>query len=257
MKITILGSGSAYGSPQVSGFAGSCDLKNKKNFRLRSSFYLEDKKDNLYVECGPDFREQTLKYNISEINNLFVSHGHFDHIGGVGDLVCWAAKKKNIINIYGSIETLEEIKIRFPYMFNDKLKEIKKKQLALTVVKEEEFFYPVGTMMKLLPLSYTHSNLRSFGFRYKDFVFTPDLEYIPNSTRTYLEDMDLWLVECNDLENSYNNHNYLEQSIKWFEKYKPKRMVLNHLDVSIDYESVSKMLPSGIELAFDGMILEL
>ena len=37
VKFIILGSGSSMGVPRADGYSGNCDLKNKKNFRTRSS----------------------------------------------------------------------------------------------------------------------------------------------------------------------------------------------------------------------------
>ncbi|GMO66716.1 MAG: hypothetical protein Ta2D_12650 [Rickettsiales bacterium] len=70
-------------------------------------------------------------------------------------------------------------------------------------------------------------------------------------------DAKLWILENNNLNDEKNGHNYLEQSLKWIEKFKPKQVILNHLNTTIDYEKVSKMLPKGVELAWDGMIVEI
>lgn len=72
MKITILGSGSAYGSP-VAGvkLPENVDAKNPKNFRTRSSIYLQDNGGNLLVECGPDFRQQVVANGIYNPKMIF------------------------------------------------------------------------------------------------------------------------------------------------------------------------------------------
>jgi phosphoribosyl 1,2-cyclic phosphate phosphodiesterase len=257
MKITILGSGSAYGSPRAGNYAGDCDLSNEKNTRLRSSFYLEDGADRLLVECGPDFRQQMNKYGVSKFKNIFISHGHTDHIGGIWELTNWVNVWNKNINIYGDKDTLNEVKVRFPFMFKDDFKEIVNGGVSLNLIEDKKSFTPKNSNMELLPLKYIHNSEYSFGFRYKDFIFTPDLEYIPNATAKYMENAELWLVECDSVVDAHNSHNNIAQSLEWAKKYKPRRMILNHLDVTVDYEKVSKMLPNGVELAFDGMVIEL
>ena len=37
VKFILLGTGSSMGVPRADGYAGNCDLKNKKNFRTRCS----------------------------------------------------------------------------------------------------------------------------------------------------------------------------------------------------------------------------
>jgi phosphoribosyl 1,2-cyclic phosphate phosphodiesterase len=114
-----------------------------------------------------------------------------------------------------------------------------------------------NTEMELLPMKYIHSGEYSLGFRYRDFVFTPDLEYIPNGTAKHIENASLWIVECDSIENAHNGHIYLDLAMEWFKKYRPEKMVLNHLGTEIDYDRVSSKLPNGVELAFDGMVINL
>ena len=70
MKIKILGSGTADGYPRITNnYCNNIDNSNKKNIRLRCSFYLQDNNDNLLVECGPDIRQQTIEYNRNKPND--------------------------------------------------------------------------------------------------------------------------------------------------------------------------------------------
>ena len=40
------------------------------------------------------------------------------------------------------------------------------------------------------------------------------------------------------------------------EKFKHKKTFVKHLDYTVDYDTVSKMLPSHVELAYDGLSVE-
>jgi phosphoribosyl 1,2-cyclic phosphate phosphodiesterase len=255
MKITILGAGSAYGSPMAGNWNTCCDLANEKNHRTRSCLFLEDNNDNLLVECGPDFRQQTNKYNVSNVDNIFISHGHSDHMGGIWELTYWVKLRSATINVYGDENTINEIKIRFPFLFRENFNEMGEGRVIFNVIENGKKFKLENSSMELLPMRYIHSSSYSHGFRYKDFVFTPDLEYIPNATTKNIENANLWIVECDTVENMRNGHIHLDLAIEWFKKYNPKRMILNHLSSDVDYEKVSKILPKGMELAFDGMVL--
>ena len=95
------------------------------------------------------------------------------------------------------------------------------------------------------------------GFRYKNFIFTPDLHEIPAENDPYLQNADLWLLECNDLEYDLRyGHTHLQQALDFIAKYKPKRAILTHIGAGMDYEKVSSILPSGVEVAWDGMGVE-
>lgn len=110
----------------------------------------------------------------------------------------------------------------------------------------------------ILPMNFKHGKFTSMGFRYKNFIFTPDLHEIPAENDLYLQNADLWLLECNDLEyDPRYGHTHLQQALNLIEKYKPKRAILTHIGAGMDYERVSKMLPSGVEVAWDGMGVEM
>jgi phosphoribosyl 1,2-cyclic phosphate phosphodiesterase len=43
------------------------------------------------------------------------------------------------------------------------------------------------------------------------------------------------------------------QALGWIEKLKPKLAILTHLHIDLDYETLRRELPRGVEPAYDGM----
>lgn len=249
MKIKILGSGSADGIPSITNFwKDNLDKNNIKNIRFRSSFYLNDNK-NLLVECGPDIREQTIKHNLKDFNSIFISHGHMDHIAGIWELEQIIYLYKKQLTIYVNQQTTDIIKEKFPWIFDNDYITIK----TINSLEKQNI-----DGFEIMPMNFKHGKrMISMGFRYKNFAFTPDLHEIPQENDEYLKNLDLWLLECNDLEyNEKFGHTYLQQALEFINKYKPKRAILNHLSDAIDYETISKKLPKNVELAYDGMKIE-
>ena len=41
----------------------------------------------------------------------------------------------------------------------------------------------------------------------------------------------------------------------WIKRVKPKRAVLTHMHVDLDYAVLARALPEGVEPAYDGMVL--
>ena len=48
----------------------------------------------------------------------------------------------------------------------------------------------------------------------------------------------------------------LEQSLEWIGKIAPKRAVLTHMHIPLDYETVMAETPSHVEPAYDGLVIE-
>lgn len=257
MKITILGSGGAYGTPVALNRYGDIDIKNPKNLRTRSSLLLEENGSSLLIDCSPDFRQQTILNNIEDkekVSNIFISHDHADHIMGIWELTNIASKCKCEIKLWSEQSILETIKFRFPFIFKEGFHEIGEGRVSLNnfeVNKEQK----VGSFF-ITPLRFVHKAINSYGFKYKNFAFIPDLNEIPEETEKYLYNLDLWIIENNNLNLKTNGHSHVEQNLERIIKYKPKRAILNHLSENIDYEKVSKMLPDDVELAYDGMVIE-
>ena len=86
MKITVLGSGTSTGVPEIGCNCEVCRSSDKKDQRLRASVLVETENEVLLIDCGPDFRYQMLRNHISGLSGLLITHIHYDHIGGLDDL---------------------------------------------------------------------------------------------------------------------------------------------------------------------------
>ena len=58
-------------------------------------------------------------------------------------------------------------------------------------------------------------------------------------------------------ENPHPTHAHIQKVLYWADRVEPKRLILTHLSHLIDYETVSKNLPSFATLAYDGMKLDI
>lgn len=70
MKITVLGSGSAF---------------TMKNYQSNYLVESDDGKSNLLIDCGSDIRFalRDMKLSYKDIQNIYISHLHADHCGGM------------------------------------------------------------------------------------------------------------------------------------------------------------------------------
>ena len=74
------------GVPRADGYSGSCDLKNKKNYRTRCSALVKFHDDNILIDTSPDLRHQLLSNKIKSISKVFYTHPHADQTHGINDL---------------------------------------------------------------------------------------------------------------------------------------------------------------------------
>ena len=83
MKITILGSGTSTGVPEIGCKCPVCTSNDARDNRLRCSGLIETEGVRILMDCGPDFREQMIRLNdFKPLDAVLISHEHYDHVGG-------------------------------------------------------------------------------------------------------------------------------------------------------------------------------
>jgi phosphoribosyl 1,2-cyclic phosphate phosphodiesterase len=71
-----------------------------------------------------------------------------------------------------------------------------------------------------------------------------------------LQGLDVWIVDA--LRRSrHPSHFSLDEALDWIARLGPKRAILTHMHLDLDYEALRRELPEGVEPAYDGMRIEL
>jgi len=107
MKITLLGTGDAVGTPKIGCSCPTCldAIAGGRSRRLRFSILIEANGGNVLIDSSPDLRWQFLKKGIKHIDGLIWTHAHYDHYAGFGDF----HRVQNGVNVYGVKSTLDYI----------------------------------------------------------------------------------------------------------------------------------------------------
>jgi phosphoribosyl 1,2-cyclic phosphate phosphodiesterase len=67
--------------------------------------------------------------------------------------------------------------------------------------------------------------------------------------------VDTWIVDA--LRHApHPTHANVATALAWIERVKPRRGILTNLHLDLDYETLRRELPPGVEPAYDGMIVE-
>ncbi|MBR5154431.1 MAG: MBL fold metallo-hydrolase [Alphaproteobacteria bacterium] len=257
MRITILGSGSAFGVPMVFNTFGNASPNNPRNIRLRPSIFLEIDSKNILIDATPEFRLQINQNHITNIDSVLITHGHYDHIGGIPELPRASKILNHPISIYASKETLSELRQCYHYLFSSKSDaEPNLQNLIWNEIPNQGSF-----MVENLDFStfqVPHHKLHPSAFKIKNFAYITDWEYISNDTLKNLYDLELLIIECNNgLIKEENGHGNLHQIKELCQQISPKQVVLTHLSTRVDYDELSHHLLGNIKLAYDGLVLEI
>jgi phosphoribosyl 1,2-cyclic phosphate phosphodiesterase len=258
MRVTVLGCGGSGGVPTVGNEWGRCDPANPKNRRRRVSILIEGQGQTILVDTSPDLRAQLLDAQVDHLDAVLYTHDHADHAHGIDDLR-FLRRDKGMppVPCYGTRETLETLKTRFSFAFNQSKmgSGILYKPYARAVELDGQPFR-IG-VLEVVPFSQDHGHgTWSTGYRVGNMAYSTDVVNIPDESWAALENLDLWVVDALRWE-PHPTHTHFDRTIEWIARARPKRAVLTHMNHFMDYEEVRRRCPPGVEPGWDGMIVEI
>lgn len=262
LRFTVLGCGSSPGVPRITGDWGACDQTNPKNRRMRAAALIErisrdGGKTTVVIDTGPDFRAQMLMAGVSHIDAVVYTHPHADHIHGIDDLRGYVLEHHHLIDIHADALTMQRLRDAFGYCFEtpagSSYPPILRPHLidhTKPVVVEGE-----GGALTLEPLLQIHGDIQSLGFRVGPLAYCPDVSDFPATTVSRLQGLELLVIDALQWR-THPSHLSLGQAMDWIAKLKPRKAVLTHMHVPLDYAAIMAETPDHIEPAYDGMVLE-
>jgi phosphoribosyl 1,2-cyclic phosphate phosphodiesterase len=262
LRFTILGCGSSPGVPRIDGDWGVCDPANPKNRRRRCALLVErydgDKRTVVLVDTGPDVREQIIDAGIVAIDAVLYTHDHADHAHGIDDLRILAYRARSRVKVYFDEATGALLQRRFDYCFKTPEGSAYPPIVKGHIIKAGEplTIDGAGGPIEILPFRQHHGDIDTFGFRFGTLAYSSDVHDVPAESLPALEGLDVWIVDALRYTR-HPSHFSVEEALDWIRRIGPKRAILTHLHIDLDYETLSNELPDGVEPAYDGMRLEL
>lgn len=253
MKITFLGTGTSQGVPVIACDCSVCISKNEKDKRLRSSILIEDKGKVIVVDTGPDFRQQMLRENVQQLDAVVFTHEHKDHIAGLDDVRAFNFKQKKDMDIYATPETQTALIREFHYAFAE-FKYPGVPSLELHTIQEDAF--KIGEV-ELLPINVWHYKMPVKAFRINNFTYITDANRIEEQELEKIKGSEVIVINALR-KTDHISHFNLEQALELLEKLKPKKAYLTHISHYLGtHDTVSQELPDYVQIAHDGLVLDL
>ena len=259
MRITVLGCGTSSGVPRIGGLDGrgdwgKCDPAEPRNRRRRPSLLIDHGSTRILIDTGADLRAQLLDASIGRVDAVLYTHDHADHTHGIDELRQLFHNGKQPVDCYADAYTRERLLKRFGYVF------------------EGGRGYPATCNLHLLPTEMTfgaltirhfrqpHGNIDSMGFRIESptaaMAYSTDIKTLLPIAELELQKLNLWIVDALR-PTPHPTHSHLSQTVDWIARLRPEHAVLTHMDNSMDYVTLRRNLPAGVEPGYDGMIIEL
>lgn len=254
LRITFLGTGTSQGVPVIGCDCPVCRSSDPRDRRLRTALLVEYGATRVVIDAGPDFRQQMLRENVTELHAVLLTHDHNDHIIGLDDVRPFNFRQKQNMQVFGQERVLGVVRARFAYVF-DENPYPGAPRLELVPLEPFKTFYVRD--LPILPFLVGHGDMDIFGFRFGPFTYITDMKSMTEESREYVRGTEVLVVNALHHRPHYSHLN-LEEAIEFVREMKPRQAYLTHVSHSMGrYADISPKLPDGIDLAWDGLRLDL
>lgn len=252
MKITFLGTGTSQGVPVIGCTCEVCTSLDFRDKRLRSSIQVEISDRSFVIDTGPDFRQQMLREHVKRIDAILFTHAHRDHTAGLDDVRAYNFMQRMDMPVYGRQEVLDQLKIEYAYAFiKDSYPGIPR--LVLNLIDNKPFSIHG---ISITPLEVLHLKMPVLGFRFGDFSYITDANFISESTIEKLAGTDVLVLNALQRDPHISHFN-LQEALDMVKKIKPKQTYFTHISHKLGlHADVTKELPDNVMLSYDGLQLD-
>jgi phosphoribosyl 1,2-cyclic phosphate phosphodiesterase len=253
MKVTFLGTGTSQGVPIICCECAVCRSQNPKDNRLRTSILIESDLAKVVIDSGPDFRQQMLRQKMKTLDAVVFTHEHKDHIAGLDEVKAFNYFNKMRMPVYATERVQEALKREFAYIFaEDKYPGIP--EIDVFTVTDKTI---TVKDINLLPIDVIHYRLPVKAYRINDFTYITDANYISEEEKQKIKGSKIIVINALRREEHVSHYTF-QQAIDLMNELKPEKAYFTHISHQLGlHDDVSIELPSFIELAYDGLQIEI
>jgi phosphoribosyl 1,2-cyclic phosphate phosphodiesterase len=209
---------------------------------------------NICVDAPQEFRLQMLANNVSRVDAMLITHSHVDHVFGLDDTRVFNRLQGGAMPIYCEPDVETDLRRIYDYVFKETQAGGGKPAVDLRSLQPEEPVRVCG--IAVMPLRVMHGTLPILSFKFGHrFAYVTDVSQIPAETWPHLMNLELLMLDAVRRE-PHATHFHLDAALDVIRQLKPKRTLLTHLSHDYDYDAVNAELPPGVELAYDGQVID-
>ncbi|HEK20645.1 MULTISPECIES: MBL fold metallo-hydrolase [unclassified Mucilaginibacter] len=253
MIITFLGTGTSQGVPVIACTCEVCTSADKHDKRLRTSIMIEAEDKIIVIDSGPDFRYQMLREQVMHLDAIVFTHEHKDHVAGMDDIRAFNYKQDAAMDIYATSRVQEGLRREFSYIF-DEFKYPGIPQVNMHTIGTEPFH--IGSV-QLIPIEVMHYKLPVLGYRINDFTYITDAKTVSDTEKEKIRGSKVLVINALQKQ-PHISHFTLDEAIAFAQEIGAEKTYFTHISHRLGkYADVNPLLPQGIELAYDGLKIEI
>jgi phosphoribosyl 1,2-cyclic phosphate phosphodiesterase len=281
LRVTVLGSGTSQGVPAIGCDCAVCHSSDPRDHRTRPSILIEirsvpleppaDRSDggppetsavpaafseavrSILVDTSTDLRMHALRHDIRRVDAILFTHSHADHVFGLDDVRSYNQIQKRAIPCYADAETVASLRRTFAYVF-----EPPRQQGG--GIPQLSLFRIAGPWMlggvEIVPVPLFHGRLPVLGFRIGSFAYLTDCNRIPEESWPLLQGVRTVIIDALR-HRPHSTHFSVGEATDVVARLGAERAYFTHICHDLPHAETCAQLPAGVELAYDGLVLEI
>ena len=257
-EVIITGSGTSQGVPVIGRDYPDEFLANPKNHRLRPAALVQIDDVRIAIDTPPEFRLQMLNAKVPQIDAVLFTHAHADHIMGLDDCRRFCEMRDGKpLPVYARAKTMKLLRQVFAYAFGEGEKS---PTYLVPAPVEIDGPFEIGGLT-ITPLPLPHGSMGSDGFLFeregeKLLAYCTDCKEVPDAVIDRIAGVRCVVLDA--LRKSEHwTHMSLDEALTAARRIRADRTVLTHLTDCYDHDVDQAELPPGVELAYDGLKIQL
>lgn len=259
MRLHFLGTGTSFGIPVVGCGCQTCTSPDPRDKRTRHGAIVEsdDGAHRLLIDTPPELRLQLLRAGIGDVDAVWFTHCHADHVHGIDDLRAFAMRPEETLTAYADPECASILRRKFDYIFDANQRPLpgtSKPEVRLETYRDLEPIRVAG--FEVLPLGVPHGRVTVYGLRIGALGYITDAKLLPENVIEALRGVRVLVLNALWPGKPHPTHFNVEEAVATAARIGAERTYLTHLAHRIRHADLLATLPPGIEPAYDGLTVE-
>ena len=252
-RITFLGTGTSSGIPMIGCACAVCRSTDPRDRRLRPSIHVDvEGRAAILVDTGPDLRQQVLTHGVARVDAVLFTHSHADHILGLDEIRRFNFVQEGPIPCYETAAAWEGIRRTFHYVFDG----LPRQGGGIPKIDAHDIDGPFTIAgVRVVPVPLWHGPMPILGFRFGNFAYLTDCSAIPDDSWPLVAGVDTLVIDALR-DKKHSTHFTVAEALDAIARIAPRRAYLTHMAHQLGHAETSARLPAGVELAYDGLVLD-
>ena len=269
IRVTVLGSGTSHGVPAIGCDCEVCRSTDPRDTRTRPSILIElvprpqdpphmrapfaGAVRSILVDTSTDLRMQALANDVGRVDAILFTHTHADHVFGIDDVRRYNQMQKSAIPCFADAETVASLRRMFAYIFEPP-RQVGGGLPQLSLFRLAGAFSLGG--VEIVPVPLCHGTLPVLGFRIGSFAYLTDCNRIPGGSLALLAGVRTLIIDALR-HRSHSTHFSVTEAAAVAAGLGVERAYFTHISHDLGHAATNASLPAGVELAYDGLVLEI